>query len=126
MRTHVEQLKKKVTDALKQVADHFGLELVAPITFAECPGTAALAFIRHFGSPEGVLLDSIAPPTYEGDKVLQSIAQAKQMYYSQVNIERLANYDEGDFIDLFRDWGYYGDSPPSWLREGREESKSPN
>ena len=104
------------SDALKDVANRLGLKILSPAVFDECLGNAALEFIYHFGSPNGVLLDSIAAPAYKCNSVLQGFAQENNMYYSKVNVDQLANYDDDDFIELFRDWGYYGGNPPPWIR----------
>ena len=76
-----------------------------------------LGFDPDFGSPQGVIIDAIQPPNYDGDIALKNYAYERHVYYSQVNASQLATYKDADFIDMFRDWGYFGESPPPWLVE---------
>ncbi|MBM3273329.1 hypothetical protein FJY94_08870 [Candidatus Kaiserbacteria bacterium] len=107
--------RTRAANALRDFAAKFQVPIETQIAVDECPGSIALGFVPQFGSPQGVLIDSIQPPSYEGDKALMNYAHCKGIFYSQVNAAQMANYAEADFIAMFRDWGYCGDSPPSWL-----------
>jgi len=111
--------KEKAVDALRQFASRFNLKVRTQIAFDECPSSIALGIVPYFGSPNGVLIDSIEPPNYEGDNALKKYAYDNEIYYSQVNAAQMASYTDSDFLEMFRDWGYYGESQLPWL-DGRE------
>jgi len=107
--------QKVAATALHRFASRYGLSLRTHVSFEECPGCVALGFAPNFGSPNGVVIDAIEPPTYEGNIALKKYAYEREFYYSQVNASQLATYDDTDFLEMFRDWGYFGESPPIWL-----------
>lgn len=115
--TQVQQSsdKERAATALRSFAQRFGLRLETQVSFDECPGCVALGFDPYFGSPNGLVIDAIEPPSYEGNHTLKTYAYDREIFYSQVNASQLATYEDNEFIEMFRDWGYFGECPPTWL-----------
>jgi hypothetical protein len=86
-----------------------GFRITAPYTF-KCgkESVQCLAFLPHFGGPNGMIIGTSAPPRFETDKRLIEYAQAKKMFCSFINLDAYRTYKENVFKEALADWGYFG------------------
>ena len=101
--------------ALRSFAQRHGIQLKTHFAVDADPRCVAFAYAPSFGSPNGLVMDAVEPPAYDGSDTLRTYAYLRGLFYSQVNAAQLATYSDSDFLDMFRDWGYFGERPPDWL-----------
>ncbi len=73
--------------------------------------------IPYFGSPKGVMIGFICDPPYIGNRQLASKAILMGMYFSFINLDVYAHYNEDIFKECLTDWGFFGSKTecPPWL-----------
>ena len=75
-----------------------------------------LAYLPHFGSPNGMVIGWINPPRYERDRRLIECARNHLLYCSFIVPHVYSRYEDQKFREALMDWGYYGpkDQRPPW------------
>jgi hypothetical protein len=110
--THLAQ----VTDAWVKAATELGI-VVQPFA-VEYDGQThrAVAYLPHFGGPNGMLLDAADETTqFVGHPILRREADRCGYYYSLLNAESYKDFDRQHFIETLSDWGYFGSERLLWL-----------
>jgi hypothetical protein len=99
-----------LSTAWRQVGADLGLDVTAPFTLDE-DGTACVAWIAQFGSPQGVVIVGLSA----GSEV-RDLARSGDRYVSVVNEEAYRRYDRDLFVETLNDWGWHGDPAraPDW------------
>jgi hypothetical protein len=107
---------EQVARAWNVAAEQLGIDVIAPYTLVSTENVTCAAFLRHFGGHGGMVAGLSLPP-FNIDKALQTAAKANGLYYSFLNPEQYASYNEERFNETLQDWGYFGpiDRRPSWL-----------
>lgn len=103
-------------DVWRCAAADLGLDIIAPFVLEFGPGreVAAVAVVRGFGAPKGMLLFR----TFAD--VSHAVAEVAQQGYGFSVLEDPRpgeRYDPDVIIEILRDWGWCGDPNriPAWL-----------
>lgn len=97
--------------AWRQAGEDLGIKVQAPYLIRNPESTIVeyVAFLPHYGSPQGALLLFCSPPDYEPDPRALAFAKEREALYSFLNPEVYATYDRDLFVDTLKDYGYFGD-----------------
>ena len=104
--------------AWREASVALGIEVVAPYILRVGPRRVkCIAYVAHFGGPNGIVIGPSWPPDFQTDEDLVQCAKSRDLCYSFLNLEVYRNYDAETFREALRDWGYCGPSHkrPNWL-----------
>lgn len=110
----IEQAAKPWAEAARV----FGIRVTAPFTLrAGDNAVECVAFLPHFGGPQGMVASLILPPDFECDPRVAECSEAAGLFYSFLNPECYALFDEETFKEALTDWGFFGppEERPPWL-----------
>jgi hypothetical protein len=98
-------------NAWKEAAIKLNIAIETPFSLKN--GTQIIEYcllIKHFGSKLGTLI------SLNNDEVNLNIAKKHGYFYSQLNPNSYAKFDQSLFLDTLNDWGYYGENSnkPGW------------
>src|SRR5437016_7638870 len=88
-----------------------GVKVVAPFALGVGGSSVrCLAFLPHFGGPNGMVVGAMDLPEITPDAHLQELAQKKGLYFSFVNAGAFASREVAQrvFKEALQDWGYFG------------------
>ncbi len=109
---------KRVCDAWRKAADILKIQAVIPFMLEAAEKSVdCIAFLPHYGSPNGMVIGLMFPPALKTNQDLIAAARSKGLFYSFINVASYANYDAIVFKDALLDWEYFGppDLRPSWM-----------
>ena len=107
---------EKAQSAWRTAAKELGFEFVAPFEIRD--GDEAVRFhgyVRNFGGPKGAVF--IVCETFQ-EKVGPALLVAKKngYFHSMISAEVYRAFDREVFIEVLRDWGWFGAEAncPTW------------
>ena len=111
-------LAQKAGRAWLEAGEALGIRVQAPYEIDD-PSVFAIAFLPHFGSENGVLVDGIEAPEFRGDRRIREYALDRRIFYSALNLAQYETFRRTHFADTLKDWGFFGAERPDWLDETR-------
>lgn len=86
-----------------------------------------IGFLPHFGSVNGMVLDTWIPGFAANTRSLLEAARRAGVFCSCISAETYDRYHEQTFIKALNDWGYFGPENlrPKWARRGEIVSNGP-
>jgi hypothetical protein len=122
MQDNKADLIHRVAEAWTEAGQLLGFDVIAPFTLrVRDQSVDCVAFLPHFGGPHGAIVDVGLRPDFAVDRRLYAIADSVGMFYSLVNGETYATYDEEQIKETLKDWGFFGPSgkrPTWWIADG--------
>lgn len=118
MTVHEKILLRQVIAAWGEASRRLGIKIASPFVLrAGEISVDCIAFLPQFGSLNGMVIGACLPPEFDTDPALIRCAQMSGLYYSFINPERYAVFDEERFKEALSDWQFYGasDERPIWL-----------
>jgi hypothetical protein len=109
-------MREELAKAWRDAADDLGIEVTTPFTLEDTEGNLeCVAFVPHFGCAAGMVVGDLVSvrALYSDTAHFFRSAQRQGLYASFVSH---SSYDRDRFIDMFEDWGWYGekDKTPEW------------
>jgi hypothetical protein len=113
-------LMLQVSQAWGKAAQLLKFEAIAPYSISvEDQVLDCVAFVPDFGGVRGTIVGILEPPDLRTDKRLSLYAKEHGLFYSFLNPEEYATYNEARFKETLFDWGFFGPASrrPEWLVE---------
>lgn len=107
--------------AWREASEKLGFVFESPHTLAlDNERHSVVGFLPHFGSANGMLLDTWIPGFAANTRSLLEAAGRAGVFCSCISVETYDRYDERTFIEALNDWGYFGPENlrPKWARRG--------
>jgi hypothetical protein len=122
--SHIEPLASAWRKAAEKVAFVFDSPHILTI---DNERHSVIGFLPHFGSPNGMTLDTWIPGHPESTRSLHEAARRAGLFCSCISAETYDRYDEKIFIEALNDWGYFGPEKlrPPWARH-RDAGSAPS
>ena len=106
-----------VQEAWRLAASELGFQFTAPFEIKEA-GCIVLfhGYVRDFGSPAGTVF-FVCETFQERFSEAVNLARRTGYFYSQINAEVYRRFDRETFLEVLRDWGWFGANAtrPNWL-----------
>lgn len=113
-------LAGQVAHAWRIASSHLGIKIVSPYTIElDRKSADCIAFLPDFGSSQGMVIGITLKPDFRTDPVLIECAKGRELFYSFINAETYAKYEDTRFKDTLADWGFFGpiEKRPTWILE---------
>ena len=95
-----------------------GISVVTPFSLDDEQGSnECLAFLPHFGGPNGMIIGAFSPPSFKVNQRLVLLAGQKRYFWSFVNPIGYSTFKSDEFKCALNDWGFFGPEKlrPCWL-----------
>jgi hypothetical protein len=113
-------LERETAHAWNEAARVLGISVVAPFVMPGIEqGATCIAFLAHFGGPNGMVIEGFAPPDYAQNPSVVRFAEEWGLYRTAINLGLYRTFDEERFREALRDWGFFGplEHRPVWLAQ---------
>jgi len=113
-----ENWLRELQSAWARAGSELGFQVIAPFVFkGPTRNYQCDAYLPHFGSEKGMLIQGMLPPEFETDEALAADAKSAGVYISFVNAHLYARFDAEHFKDTLTDWGFFGPPQlrPRWM-----------
>ena len=99
-----ENIEKARRQFIKASAE-FDFTFISPYLLDEQKGLFAFGFIDDFGSKEGIVIDLLEPPFYEGNRDVACWCEECGRCISRISaVPLLEEYDSSYFKAMLDDW----------------------
>jgi hypothetical protein len=111
-----------VINAWQISSEKLGIRVIVLNTLSTVDGMVMqLIDLPDFGSPKGMLISFLQPPIYQPAPPILNYLKSSGKFWTLINADIYAEYDEIKFKEALYDWGFYGsdDRCPRWFRDGK-------
>jgi hypothetical protein len=118
---HTDPRVEPLGSAWREASAKLGFELESPyVLIVDNYRHTVIGFLPHFGSGNGMILDTWVPGVADNTRSLLEAARRAGVSCSCISAETYDRYDERTFIEALNDWGYFGPENlrPAWARRG--------
>ena len=113
------QHPEPLVNAWQEASSELGFAFEGPYTLTiDDERFSVIGFLRDFGSPKGMILDTWISGFSTNTHSLHEAAKRAGIFCSCISAETYGQYSKNVFIEALNDWGYFGPEKarPSWAR----------